>query len=433
MAKGGTSRKRKGTGKPKAGRATTRKGRPGDAGRGPGSELRRQRFETLLPPLLREHDIDLWLMYAREGARDPLGPDIGLGDVVARGAALVGWRAGRFTAEAICASYDVTPIEETGLYERITPYRAEGIGPALRKAIESWQPRTIALDVSRDLPMADGLTHGMRAHLEEILGPAWAARFRSAEALAVAFRSSRLAAEHALIEKAVLATHRLQKAALTADVIRPGRTTERAVGAFLREKAEALGFRIPFLAVVAGPTRGHSEPTDRVIVRGDAVRIDFGLTWKGYNSDIQRSAYVRRPGESGPPEFLARLWETALAANRAAIAAMKPGVRAADVDGAARAIVRGAGYAEYPHATGHTLGTDVHDLGPVLGPDWPERYGSSVHYALRAGQVFAVEPAAYAPDPGGAGEISWGLEENVVVEESGARVIGRAQERLYLI
>lgn len=395
--------------------------------------LRRARVEGLLPALLDEHGIDLWLVFAREGARDPLAADFGLGEVVARAAALVGRRGGRYTAEAICASYDVTPIQATGLFGRVTPFRAEGIGPALRAAVEAWGPRAIAIDVSRDLPMADGLTHGMRLYLEEVLGPMWAARFRSAEPLAVAFRSSRLAAERALIEKAVLATQRLERAALSADVIRPGRTTERAVGAFLREKAAAAGFRVPFLSVVAGPSRGHSDPTDRVIVRGDAVRIDFGLTWKGYHSDIQRSAYVLRRGESGPPEVLARLWETTLAANRAALAAMRPGVRALDVDRAARAVVRGAGYDDYPHGTGHTIGTAVHDLGPVLGPDWPERYGSSVHYALRAGQVFAVEPAAYAPDPSGEGEIGWGLEEDVVVEEAGARVIGRPQERLYLI
>jgi hypothetical protein len=142
------------------------------------SDLRYERLHSLLPPLLKEHGIDLWLVFAREGARDPLAGDVGLGAVVARAAALVGWRGGRFTAEAVCASYDVTPIAETGLFSRVTPYRADGIGPALREAVESWQPGSIALNVSRDLPVADGLTHGMRLYLEEILGPVWAARFR---------------------------------------------------------------------------------------------------------------------------------------------------------------------------------------------------------------------------------------------------------------
>ena len=92
-----------------------------------------------------------------------------------------------------------------------------------------------------------------------------------------------------------------------------------------------------------------------------------------------------------------------------------------------------AGYEEYPHAAGHPIGLETHELGPILGPPWKERYGSSVEHAIEPGMVFAVEPMAYPEIPSCGGVVNVGLEENVVVTPEGPQLIGTPQTELILI
>jgi Xaa-Pro aminopeptidase len=127
------------------------------------------------------------------------------------------------------------------------------------------------------------------------------------------------------------------------------------------------------------------------------------------------------------------MWETARTATDAAIAAMRPGVAGSAVDTVARKALTDRGYDGYPHAAGHPIGFDVHDVGPILGPDWPERYGSTVKLKLEKDQTFAVEPILYAPYEPAGGEINIGLEEDVVVTADGVELLHPRQEKLILI
>jgi len=198
-------------------------------------------------------------------------------------------------------------------------------------------------------------------------------------------------------------------------------------------RAEQLGCGVAFSSVVVGPTRGHSEPTDRVIHPGDIIRIDWGATYQGYAADIQRTAYVLRPNETRAPGWLETLWRDTLAANRAAIEACRPGARGVDVDTAGRASILAAGHGEYPHGSGHAIGLKVHDVGPKLSPDWPERYGAPVFFTIEPDQVFAIEPIVYTTPPELGYEFHIGLEENVIVGQEETTVIGTPQTELILI
>jgi Xaa-Pro aminopeptidase len=162
------------------------------------------------------------------------------------------------------------------------------------------------------------------------------------------------------------------------------------------------------------------------------VRIDFGITLNGYSTDLQRTAYVLRAGESAPPPQILKMWETARKAADLQVAAMKPGVSGTEIDAIARRLFEQAGFEGPPHGTGHAIGFAVHDVGPLLGPDWPERYGTTVFLKMEEGQTFAVEPILYAPYED-VGEIHIGLEEDVVITSSGAELLHPQQADLFLI
>lgn len=395
--------------------------------------LRQQRVNELLPRAMAEHGIDLWLVFTRENARDPIAEDVGGGRVVARSAFLFVGSSDRYRKIAVVASYDVAPVEESGIYDEVIAYRGEGIKPHLQRLFREFNPQRIGVNISRDIPLADGLTVGMRNYLEETLGPTYAERFVSAEKLIVSFRGRRLPEEVAILREAAAYTDQIIREALSEKVIKPGWTTENDVADYLRRRTAEFGATVPFISVVVGPVRGHGGPSERVIQPGDLVRIDFGITHRGYSTDIQRTAYVLRAGESEPPAELQRMWEVCRRATDAAIAAMRPGVTGNSIDTVARNTLLEAGYEGYPHAAGHPIGFDVHDVGPLLGPDWPERYGSTVHLKLEEGQTFAVEPILYAEYPPMGGEINIGLEEDVVITADGAERLHPRQDQLILI
>lgn len=396
-------------------------------------EIRRKKVDTFLPPKMKEYGIDMWLVFTREGAVDPIAVDIGIGSVVGRAVSLFGFRKGKFEKVCIAASYDVTPIIDSKLYDRVIPHRKEGVGPHLRREMKKFGPGGIAVNFSRDMPNCDGLTHGNFRYLQEVLGDGFAAKALSAENLIVSFRGRKLPEEIATIEKAVINTQEIMKETLSTDHIKPGKTTELDIRDVLFKKTTERGFGISFVMVMVGPDRGHSTPTENVIKHGDLLRLDYGIINDEYHSDIQRTAYILKPGEEAPPENIQRLFNMTLKANRAAIEAMKPGVKAVEVDAVARRIITGAGYEEYHHAAGHEIGLAVHDVGPILGPDWKERYGSSVMHPIEPGQVFAVEPMIYIDVPEMGGVIQVGLEEDVVIEEDGARIIGTPQDEMILV
>ena len=396
-------------------------------------EIRRKKVDTFLPDKMKDLGIDMWLVFTREGAIDPIGKDLGTGDIVGRTACIFGFRKGKFEKVCIAASYDITPIIDSKIYDRVIPHRKEGVGPHLRKEIKRFKPEKVALDYSRDMPNCDGLTFGMYRYLQEVLGFEFSDKVVSAEDLIVSFRGRKLPEEIETIEKAAINTQEILKETLTAENIKPGKTTEIDIQNILSRKTNERGFSVSFIMVMVGPDRGHSSPTDNVIKHGDLLRIDFGIINDEYHSDIQRTAYILKPDEDAPPEIIQKLFDLTLKANRAAFETMKPGVKAVEVDAVARKVITDAGYDEYPHAAGHEIGLSVHDVGPILGPNWKERYGSSVMHPLEPGQVFAVEPMIYVNIPDQGGVVQVGLEDDAVIEEEGARFFGTPQEELILI
>ena len=190
--------------------------------------------------------------------------------------------------------------------------------------------------------------------------------------------------------------------------IKPGQT-EQAVAARLEYEMQRLGAQGPsFPSIVAsGPHASlpHHEPTPRKLRRGEALLIDWGARVGWYVSDLTR---VIRLG-SIPPR-IAKAYRIAREAQRAAIAAIRPGLNTAAVDRAARQVIRKAGLGErFTHGVGHGLGLNVHEA-PGL-----HRKGADV---LRPGMVVTVEPGIYLPGVGGVR-----IEDDVLVTQTGYEVL----------
>lgn len=380
--------------------------------------------------ILEEKGIDLWLTFVREtsASRDPVLPLIyGDADLTWQ-SALVLTRTGERIA--IVGRFDAQTVRSLGVYETIIGYD-ESLRVELLPILERLDPRRVALNYSADDVLADGLSHGLYQLLMGYLHDTpFADRIVSAEKVISGLRGRKTPGEISRIRAAVETTRQIYER--TFSFVQPG-MTEVEIGEFMQRQLEEFGVGPAWHAghcptVNAGPDSpvGHVGRTAQSIERGQLLHFDFGVKQDDYCSDIQRVVYLMADGEDRPPEPVQRGFETVVRAVQAAVDAMKPGVLGVDVDAAARGAITGAGYPEYKYATGHHLGRLAHDGGGILGPTW-ERYGDSPHQALEAGNVFTIEPGLAVP---GYGYI--GLEEDVLVTETGAEYLGAPQRELVL-
>jgi Xaa-Pro aminopeptidase len=197
-------------------------------------------------------------------------------------------------------------------------------------------------------------------------------------------------------------------------LVREGRA-ERAIAADIDAAMREAGFSRPaFDTIVAsGPNSAlpHARPTDRLLQTGDATVLDFGGVYDGYCVDLTRTVQLGAPSAA-----LARLYSAVAEAQQAAIRAVRPGVTASAIDGAARAVLERYGLGEaFGHGTGHGLGLEVHEE-PRIARQTPRL----TDHAVEPGMVFTIEPGAYVPGVGGVR-----IEDDVLVTENGCEVLTR--------
>ena len=380
--------------------------------------------------VLQELDLDLWLLMARESdvIGDPSLPLV-VGTSVTWESAFLVSRTGEHTA--IVGTGDVENIRQTGAWDNVVGY-VEGVSRPLLEALERYDPRTIALNYSRDDVLADGLTHGLYLLLQDILEPTpyWS-RIRSGEDVARRVRSRKSAEEQRRLRQAVATTLEIWDALRA--WLRPG-LTEREIAAFMHRQVRERGLETAWdphycPTVTAGPDSpvGHVGPTDIAIQRGQLLAIDFGVRQEDYCSDMQRTFYFLAEGETAAPEPVLRAFDLVSGAIQAAAEALRPGVMGWEVDQVAREIFARAGAEEWKFGLGHQVGRAVHDGGCLLGPRW-ERYGRRPYDRVEPDQVYTLELGVSVP---GYGRVS--LEEEVIVHASGCEFLAPPQREPILI
>ena len=187
------------------------------------------------------------------------------------------------------------------------------------------------------------------------------------------------------------------------------RPTEVEFGLELNGTMRRLGADdVSFETIVAsGPNgaRPHHRPSDRTVIEGDLVVVDFGALVDGYHSDMTRTLAV---GEVSATQH--QMYEVVRNAQAAGVAAVRAGVEAKLVDDACRSVIADAGWGDaFLHGTGHGVGLDIHE---------DPRVGQTSTATLVDRCVVTVEPGVYLPEHGGVR-----IEDTVIVSRDGCRPI----------
>ncbi|MFO0365619.1 MAG: M24 family metallopeptidase [Acidobacteriota bacterium] len=408
------------------------------------------RLDRILPPLLRKHGIDMWIVVSREYNEDPVFHSLVSPTLFA---------ARRRT---IYVFFDRGPergVERLalgggsngGLYE---VYRDPAPGNAVRelwgdgqwlllkKLIEQRQPRVIGINISRTHAFADGLSAGEHEQMLESLGPEITRRFRRSELLALEYVEARLPEMMPLYRKLMTIAHDLIGRAFSAEVIRPGLTTNHDVVWWLRQQVadRSLGtwfqpsVRVQRRARAATAASFLSEDGPVVIERGDVLHVDFGLQGLRLNTDTQHMGYVLRPGETEPPAGLRRALDKAKRMQDLLLERMKPGRSGNEVLAETLAQVLDEGIRGTVYS--HPIGDHGHGAGPLIGL-WDRQQGvpGRGDVPLKTGTWFSIELSARTPVPEWDGqELFVGMEEEAWLTPEGRMqwVLPR-QERYHLV
>jgi hypothetical protein len=268
------------------------------------------RFDSLPVKLMRREGIDMWILVAREYNEDPVVMTMLPGDSHAarRRTILVFSDEGSAGVKGYAVSrYAVGDFFQA----RWNPEEQPDQWQAVSDLIAEKNPTSIGINVSSDFALADGLTHGEYQGLIGALSNEQESRVVSAERLAIAWLEARTEEEIELYPSIVKIAHDIIKEGFSNAVITPGRTTTEDVMWWYRDRVRELRLVTWFHPSVSiqRDQKNIEEfldlftdtETEGVILPGDLLHVDFGITYLRLNTDTQQHAYVLKQGESDAP------------------------------------------------------------------------------------------------------------------------------------
>ncbi|MFW5660116.1 MAG: M24 family metallopeptidase [Oceanicaulis sp.] len=393
-----------------------------------------ERLETLIPQIMREEGVDLWLLMAREYFEEP---------VVASMLDARSMAARRRTILIFFDPGEGRPVERLtvsryGLAGLFEPAWDPDIEPdqwaAVADIIEARDPTRIAINTSDITAFGDGMTLSQHRALLEALPAPYHARIVSGETLAVRWLETRTPIEIELYPDVVRIAHAIMARAFSAEVITPGVTTADDVVWWYREEVSRLGLE-PWFHPSVGIQRAGEDGMlrgDVVIEPGDLLWTDFGITYLRLNTDTQQLAYVLGPGETEAP---AGLVDGLAATNRVQdilTSQFRAGRTGNDVLAAARAQAIAEGLD--PSIYTHPIGLHGHGAGPAIG-FWDNQDGDPRGAGvLRPNTAWAIELTSYSAVPEWDGQrVDFRSEKNAIFDGETVRYLDGRQTALILI
>jgi len=400
--------------------------------------IRLDKFEMVLPQAMRENGIDLWIVAMKQNHPDPLWEDLGGGFIGATGYFVFADRGGR--VEKAVFDIDGLELEGPGGYDLVNPKQD------LKAFVRERDPQRIGVNVSDDIGAADGLTHTHYQRLVKTLGDPYASRLVSAEKLVSDFRSRRVASEIVVFGEASHQARELAERALSNEVITPGRTTLEDVAWWLQDRLleRGLGSSFGQPSVYVSTAKGIVATSDGTIIQpGMLLHVDWGVCLMNLCTDMKRTAYVLKAGETAAPAGIQHAWDQALKVRQVIRANLKPGLSGLDTLEMLNRRVAEAGFAimkefNKPSPTAqtevvigcHSTGNTGHGSGPSM-TTWQGIQGT---YVVKPTNLIAFEFFAWTPAPEwGGGKVRIPLEDDALVTERGAEWLVPVNEKVLLI
>jgi Xaa-Pro aminopeptidase len=407
-------------------------------------ELLKERLDSLLPVLMDRTGIDMWVLISREYNEDP----------VLRTMLPATWLNARrrtmllFYRDAASGRMDKLAVARYNIGESIQSAWDKEKEPdqwkRLMDLIRERDPKRIGINFSSDHNIADGLDKTDYALFMEYLPGQYKDRVVSAEELAVAWIETRTSREMVLMSHLVGITHNIIAEAFSTAVITPGVTTTTEVEWWMRQKVTDLGLQTWFHPTVdiqrsAEKLEGHlysfsDRPENSVILPGDLLHCDFGITYLRLNTDCQQLAYVLKPGETEAPEFLREALQKGNRVQDFLTANMKEGLTGNEILANSLSAARSAGLR--PAIYTHPLGSYGHSAGTTIGM-WDAQEGvmrdDGETYTLHPNTVYAIELNTTVKIQAWQRDIRVMLEEAGYFGPEGFRYVNGRQTELHLI
>lgn len=408
--------------------------------------IRHEKFELILPGALRDNKVDMWIHVVESGRMDPLALDLG------------GWSEYR-EWEPVC--YYIFTDRGGDRIERIILggedqeglYDIEGSGGDLLEIVRERDPKVIAVNMSKNLNIANGLSHISYLRLTEALGEKYTDRLISAENVITDFRVRRVQREIIAFANALETQRQVMEAALKRIV--PGITTPEEIGWWTADQllvegiAPAYQAATLFVPYAPGGARGGAYR------RGAFIAWDMGVGYLNFGTDIKRYAYILKENETDIPEGLKNAWERGQQARRILRRTIKVGRTAGETHDAIIRALEAGGYVSTPsddrtsqyrnlmrelgnsdksgfsvdcHPTGNTSVGDA-AAGPSIAPWRSDR----AHFTIHPNHIFAFEFNINTWVPEWERRVSINFEDNAIVTHNGVEYLSPINEKIIII
>ncbi|RMA58661.1 M24 family metallopeptidase [Ulvibacter antarcticus] len=400
------------------------------------------RFNNLLPQLMDRAEIDMWIVISREYNEDP----------VMRTMLPATWlNARRRTILVFFRNKEQNTIEKLAVArydvgENITSAWDKEKQPdqwgRLVEIIEERNPKKIGVNLSTHFGIADGLVHTDHEEFMQAITPKYNDRVVSAEKLAIGWIETRTEKEMELYNTLVSITHEIIDEAFSAKVITAGVTTTDDVVWWLRQKVTDMGLETWFHPTIdvqrdSEALKSHIESFSKakkedIIIPGDLLHCDFGITYIGLNTDCQQHAYVLKETEQQVPGFLSEafskgnrvqdIFTSNFASGRSGNEILLQSLSEAKKEGL------------QPSIYTHPLGTYGHSAGPTIGM-WDSQGGvpGTGDYLLYPNTVYAIELNTTVNIAQWNKDIRIMLEEAGYFGEKGFRYVNGRQQSIKVI
>jgi len=349
-----------------------------------------QRMTTVLPKLMRTHGIDLWVVPMREYNEDPVFSSIVSPTTFAArrrtiyvffdkcaaagtadpgdGSCLERLALGGTSQGGVYKAYTAKKVIDNAAGGRNAELWGDQQWLLLKEVLEERNPKVIGIDVSRTHAFSDGLSAGELEGMSAMIGKKWTARFKRAEELPLQLIASRLPEEEVVFGKMTELVHSLIARMFSNEAITPGVTRTDDLVWWWRQQVNDLGLGTWFQPSVSIQRQGATGATlgaNPVILPGDVLHCDVGITAMRLNTDTQHNAYVLKDGEVAPPPGIQRALTNSNRFQDILFEETRPGRSGNEVLRATRTKLSGEGIEGTMYS--HPIGMHGHGAGPIFG------------------------------------------------------------------